>query len=44
VKTRGVIASRGSYNNLVQVATLLIASGVAVRVFFRDDAVLKVTN
>lgn len=42
-----VIASRGSFNSLVQVATLLMAavgSGIAVRVFFRDEAVLKVTR
>lgn len=42
-----VIASRGSYNSLVQVATLLMAavgSGLSVRVFFRDEAVLKITK
>ncbi len=42
-----VIASRGTFNSLVQVVTLLmaaVASGVAVRVFFRDEAVLKVTK
>ncbi|MEK7879743.1 MAG: DsrE family protein [candidate division NC10 bacterium] len=42
-----VIASRGSFNSLVQVTTLLMAavgSGMAVRVFFRDEAVLKVTK
>ncbi len=42
-----VIASRGSFNSLVQVTTLLMAavgSGIAVRVFFRDEAVLKVTR
>jgi peroxiredoxin family protein len=47
VKTLAVIASRGSFNNLVQVVTLLMAavgSGTAVRVFFRDEAVLKITK
>ena len=47
MKTLAVIASRGSFNSLVQVVTLLMAavgSGVAVRVFFRDEAVLKVTK
>lgn len=42
-----VIVSRGAYNNLVQVVTLLMAavgSGMVVRVFFRDEAVLKVTR
>ena len=42
-----VIASRGSFNSLIQVLTLLMAavgSGLAVRVFFRDEAVLKVTK
>lgn len=47
MKTLAVIASRGSFNSLVQVVTVLMAavgSGVAVRVFFRDEAVLKVTR
>jgi peroxiredoxin family protein len=47
VKTLAVIASRGSYNSLIQVLTLLMAavgSGIAVRVLFRDEAVLKVTK
>lgn len=47
MKTLAVIASRGSFNSLIQVATLLMAavgSGVAVRVFFRDEAILKVTK
>ena len=47
MKTLAVIASRGSFNSLVQVVTLLMAavgSGVAVRVFFRDEAVFKVTK
>lgn len=47
MNTLAVIASRGSFNSLVQVATLLMAavgSGIAVRVFFRDEAVLRVTK
>ncbi len=47
MNTLAVIASRGSFNSLVQVVTLLMAavgSGLAVRVFFRDEAVLKVTK
>jgi peroxiredoxin family protein len=47
VNSLAVIASRGSFNSLVQVTTLLMAavgSGMAVRVFFRDEAVLKVTK
>ena len=47
MNTLAVIASRGSFNSLVQVVTLLMAavgSEVAVRVFFRDEAVLKVTK
>ncbi len=47
MKSLAVIASGGTFNNLVQVATLLMAaagSGIAVRVFFRDEAVLKVTK
>jgi len=47
VNSLAVIASRGSFNNLVQVATLLmgaVGSGITVRVFFRDEAVLKVTK
>ncbi len=47
MNTLAVIASRGSFNSLVQVATLLMAavgSGVAVRVFFRDEAVLRLTK
>jgi peroxiredoxin family protein len=42
-----VIVSRGDFNSVVQVATLLMAavgSGVAVRVFFRDEAVFKITR
>ena len=47
MNTLAVIASRGSFNSLVQVVTLLMAavgSEIAVRVFFRDEAVLKVTK
>ena len=47
MNTLAVIASRGSFNSLVQVVTLLMAavgSGLAVRVFFRDEAVLKLTK
>ena len=47
MNTLAVIASRGSFNSLIQVLTLLMAavgSGIAVRVFFRDEAVLKVTK
>lgn len=45
--TLAIIASRGSFNALVQVATLLMAavgSEMAVRVFFRDEAVWKLTR
>ena len=47
MKTLAIIASRGSFNSLVQVATLVmagVASEMAVRVFFRDEAVLKLTR
>ena len=47
LKTLAVIVSRGDFNSLVQVATLLmaaVASGVAVRVFFRDEAIYKITR
>lgn len=47
MKIIAVIVSRGSFNSLVQVLTLLMAavgSGMAVRVFFRDEAVLRVTR
>jgi peroxiredoxin family protein len=47
VKTLAVIVSRGELNSLVQVATLLlgaVASGVAARVFFRDEAVYAITR
>lgn len=42
-----VMVTRGSFNNLVQVVTLVMAavgSGMSVSVFFRDEAVLKVTK
>jgi peroxiredoxin family protein len=47
VKRLAVIVARGERNNLVQVATLLmaaVASGLAVRVFFRDDAIFALTR
>ena len=47
MKTLAIIVSRGSFNSLIQVVTLLMAaagSGLVVRVFFRDEAVLKVTK
>ena len=47
MKRLAVIVSRGEFNSLVQVATLLLAavgSGVAVRVFFRDEAVYKISR
>ena len=47
MKTLAVLASRGSFNSLVQVVTLLMAAvgcEIAVRVFFRDEAVLKLTK
>lgn len=45
--TLAVIVSRGYTNSLVQVATLLMAaagSGVAVRVFFRDESIFRITR
>jgi peroxiredoxin family protein len=47
VKRLAVIVSRGEFNSVVQVATLLMAavcSGIAVRVFFRDEAVYRITR
>jgi peroxiredoxin family protein len=47
VKRLAVIVARGELNSLVQVATLLIAavsSGIAVRVFFRDEAIFAITR
>lgn len=45
--TLAVIVSRGETNALVQVATLLMAavgSGGSVRVFFRDEAIFRITR
>jgi len=47
VRSLAVIASRGDFNSLVQVVTLLMAavgSGLAVRVFFRDEAIFRITR
>jgi len=47
MKKLALIVSRGSHNSLVQVLTLVMAavgSEIAVRVFFRDEAVLKLTR
>ena len=47
MKSLAVIVSRGHYNSLVQVCTLLMASVVSeikVRVFVRDEAVFKMTT
>jgi peroxiredoxin family protein len=47
VKRLAVVVSRGEFNSLVQVATLLLAavgSGIAVRAFFRDEAIYKITR
>ena len=47
MKSLAVIVSRGEFNSLVQVATLLaaaVASGVAVRVFFRDESIYAITR
>jgi peroxiredoxin family protein len=47
MKALAVIVSRGETNSLVQVATLLMAavgSGLAVRVFFRDEAIYRITR
>jgi peroxiredoxin family protein len=47
VKTLALIVSRGELNSLVQVATLLMAavgSGLAVRVFFRDESIWSITR
>ena len=46
MKSLAVIVSRGSTNNLIQVLTLLMAAvhaDLKVRVFFRDEAVLRLT-
>jgi peroxiredoxin family protein len=42
-----IIVTRGSYNSLVSVCTLIMAAAVSeisVRVFFRDEAVLSLTQ
>lgn len=48
MKKVAIIVSRGSFNNLVQVATLIRAvtssPDTVVRVFFRDEALLKLTR
>ena len=47
MKSLAVIVSRGTLNSLIQVATILmaaVASGIAVRVFFRDEAIYAVTR
>jgi peroxiredoxin family protein len=47
VRSLAVIASGGAFSNLVHIATLTmvaVGSGIAVRIFFRDEAVLKVTK
>jgi peroxiredoxin family protein len=47
VKRLAIIATRGSTNSLVQVATLILAavgSELVVRVFFRDEAVWKLSK
>ena len=46
MKSLAVIVSRGSTNNFIQVLTLLMAavhSDVVVRVFFRDEAINRLT-
>ena len=46
MKSLAVIVSRGSTNNLIHVLTLLMAAvhaDLKVRVFFRDEAVLRLT-
>lgn len=47
MKRLAIIASRGTANSLVQVATLILAavgSELGVRVFFRDEAVWTLTK
>ena len=47
MKSLALIASRGSFNSFVQVLTLAMAavgSGISVRLFVRDEAVLKMTK
>lgn len=46
MKSLAVIVSRGSTNNFIQVLTLLMASvhsDIKARVFFRDEAVARLT-
>ena len=46
MKKIAVLVSHGSYNSLVQVMTLVMActlSEIAVRLFFRDESVFKLT-
>lgn len=47
LKRLALIVSRGSHNAVVQALTLIMAavsSEISVRVFFRDEAVLKITK
>lgn len=48
MKKIAILVSRGSFNNLVQVATLIraltAAPDTSVQVFFRDEALLKLTH
>ena len=46
MKKVAILVSRGSYNNLVQVFTFVMAcvvSEIAVRLFFRDESIFKLT-
>ena len=47
MKKLAIIVSNGSFNNIEQVATFAMAAAVCeikVRIFFRDEAVLKMTK
>ncbi len=47
MKRLAIIVARGELNSLVQVMTLLlaaVASGIAVSVFFRDEAIFSLTR
>lgn len=47
MKRLAIIVARGELNSLVQVMTLLLAavsSGIAVRVFFRDESIFALTR
>lgn len=47
MKKLAVIATRGSYNNLLQVCELVriaATAGTRVSVLFRDETALKLTN